>query len=159
MSYTYTHGAFLKICRLITRNQLNWTLNMHPPFRLPPKYEKIIPHSANSLRILVRDGNGGVAVCEFIVWVLYDKFCKIKNKFFTIKMLSDSISILTSWKMPLIEQLTSSPVRKLLLPSDAPLALLRPYGGSTAFKVLDYFLGTPDIITKVCCWSSISIQY
>ena len=52
--------------------------------------------------------------------------------------------------MPLIEHLSSSPVRKLLLPSDAPLALLRPFGGSTAFNVLDYFLGTPDIITKVC---------
>ena len=52
--------------------------------------------------------------------------------------------------LPLIEHLSSSPVRKLLLPSDAPLALLRPFGGSTAFNVLDYFLGTPDIITKVC---------
>jgi len=51
--------------------------------------------------------------------------------------------------MPNIELLANTPVRKILLPSDIPLKVHPPYGGSTAFNVLDHFLGTPEVITKV----------
>ena len=50
--------------------------------------------------------------------------------------------------MPSINQLSSSPVLKILFPGDIPI-FPRLYGGSTSFNVLDYFCGTPEISTQV----------
>ena len=50
--------------------------------------------------------------------------------------------------MPFKHQLSCSPARKVLYPFDGPLKF-NPFGGSSALKVLDSFLGTPDIVTKV----------
>ena len=50
--------------------------------------------------------------------------------------------------MPTLDQVSFSPIRKLFLPIDIS-PWFSPYGGSRAFNVLDSFLGTPDIVTKV----------
>ena len=50
--------------------------------------------------------------------------------------------------MPFKHQLSCSPARKVLYPIDIP-PNFNPFGGSRAFNVLDSFLGTPDIVTKV----------
>ena len=50
--------------------------------------------------------------------------------------------------MPTMDQVSFSPIRKIFFPIDIP-PWFSPYGGSRAFNVLDSFLGTPDIVTKV----------
>jgi hypothetical protein len=50
--------------------------------------------------------------------------------------------------MSSIEPLSLSPVKSSYFPVDIPPMAL-PFGGSTAFNALNYFLGTPDIVTKV----------
>ena len=47
-----------------------------------------------------------------------------------------------------MELLSFSPVRKILFPHIPP-ADFRPYGGSTALNVLEYFRGTSDPVTRV----------
>ena len=49
---------------------------------------------------------------------------------------------------PPINQLSSSPIRKAIFPTDLTQCFF-PYGGSTAINVLDNFLGTPEIATQV----------
>ena len=58
--------------------------------------------------------------------------------------------------MPSFGQLPQSSVKKVLFPTDST-PLFRPYGCSTAYNVLEYFLGTPDIATQV--WLFISFSY
>ena len=50
--------------------------------------------------------------------------------------------------IPPVELLSLSPIRKLSFPRDA-LPLYRPFGQSTAENALNYFLGTPEIVTQV----------
>ena len=50
--------------------------------------------------------------------------------------------------MPSVNQLSISPVLKVLYPIVTP-PRFNPFGGSSALNVLDSFLGTPDIVTKV----------
>ena len=50
--------------------------------------------------------------------------------------------------MPPIGNLSRSPVLKILFPIDAPF-ISRPFGNSTSYNVLNYFLGTPEIATQV----------
>lgn len=58
------------------------------------------------------------------------------------------------------EQPSSSPVLKVRFPEDITRPA-RPYGGSTSFNILDYFRGTPDIVTQVrgCQLSFIYLVY
>ena len=58
--------------------------------------------------------------------------------------------------MPSVNQLSSSPVLKILFPEDIPI-FPRLYGGSTSFNVLDYFCGTPEISTQVWKFRAIVI--
>ena len=50
--------------------------------------------------------------------------------------------------MSLSEKVSHSPLRQVQFPVDIP-QLFTPYGGAGATNSLEYFLGTPDIKTKV----------
>ena len=47
-----------------------------------------------------------------------------------------------------IKLLSCSPFYKFVFPFDEPPPCFRPYGGSS-LNVLNYFLGTPEIVTEV----------
>ena len=50
--------------------------------------------------------------------------------------------------MSLAEKISYMPLQQIQVPVDIP-QLFNPYGGAGATNPLEYFLGTPDIETKV----------
>ena len=67
---------------------------------------------------------------------------------FYLKKIHNSPKLSVLERMLSTDLLSKSPVRKLNFPIDVSQAF-RPYGGSTAFNILEYFLGTPEVVTKV----------